>query len=116
MKKLLGRDLFELLARCKTLKQRKQLTQLLDQKDFLAISECVRTLLHGHVKLTPKQVKRIRQHKNPLKLLAKTITAISPKRDVTVQYGSGPLLFIPKLLTLARAIQRIQKRGSDNRN
>jgi hypothetical protein len=64
-------------------------------KDFLdAISECAKNLLRGNVPLTAKQYRKLRTHRNALRLLSSRKSSTDARRRLLQQKGGfiGPLL------------------------
>ena len=80
-------DFLGMLMRSKTTKRRKLLAQWADKNDLMAISEFIRKILRGDVKLTPAQLKKIKQHKKSLRILAKKTGPLSEKRKAITQHG-----------------------------
>ena len=101
-KALNRKDFLELLARSKNSKRRKLLAQWADKNDLLAVAECIGNLLRGNVKLTPQQLKKLRRHRNSLRILAKKTGTLTEKRHAIGQRGGFLPFILPTILkTLA---------------
>ena len=93
-------DALRFLAKCNP-KQRKAIIQYADNGLVDSLSECALNLLKGHVRLTPKQKKRLNVHKNRLRALTDKKVARKKKKTILTQHGGfvGALL-APVLKTL----------------
>jgi hypothetical protein len=64
-------------------------------KDFLdAVSECAKNLLKGNLPLTAKQYRKLRTHRNALRILSSRKSSAEARRRLLQQKGGfiGPLL------------------------
>lgn len=96
-KALARRDFLELLSRSKTAKKRKLLAQLADKTDLDAVSECIANVLRGNVHLKPRDIEKLRCHRNALRCLARKKTSLKEKRRIIHMRGG----FLGALLPLA---------------
>lgn len=76
--------------------QRKQIIELAKDDQILAICECIYNVVQKNVKLTPKDIKKLRKSGDILYCLCDPDIPVKEKRALLVQKGG--LAFLPALL------------------
>ena len=89
------KDFLTLLASAKTKKRRNALIDYADKDDILAICECITNALRGNIKLTPAKIKRLKRHKECLRVLSKTGVSLKKRKAALKQNGGFLPLLIP---------------------
>ena len=75
-------------------KIRKQILAQCNRDLVRCIGDCCYNVVKGNIKLSQKQKKRLKRHKNPVRLLASKKVSLKKKKDLLVQKGG----FLPALL------------------
>lgn len=91
------KDYLSLLAKSKSRKRRNALIELADRGEILAIAECIHNILRGNVRLPTACARRMRRHKNDMRMLAKKTGSIKSKKKLLKQRGG----FLPAILPIA---------------
>ena len=97
-------DALRFLAKCNA-KQRKAIIQYADNGLVDSLCECALNLLKGHVRLNPKQKKKLSTHKHRLRALTNKKVARKKKKTILTQNGGfvGALL-APVLKTIVHML------------
>ena len=78
-----------LLNEQKSPKKRKTLIDFANKNQINAISECVYNVLNNNIKLKEKEIKKLKRHKIPLRLLADKKTSHLGKKKILKQRGGS---------------------------
>ena len=97
-------DALRFLAKCNS-KQRNAIIEHADNGLVDSLSECALNLLKGHVRLNPKQKKKLSSHKHRLRALTNKKVARKKKKTILTQHGGfvGALL-APVLRTIVQLL------------
>lgn len=114
MKAIARKDFLSLLAKSKTSKRRRLLTDWADKADIDAISEISLNTLNGNVKLTPQMRKKLKRHRDAIRMLATKRASLVRRKNLVKQHGGWLSSLIPIALAtvttlvpeLVRAIKK----------
>ena len=90
-------DYLNLLAKSKNKKRRHLLIDLADPSELKAITEIVKNCISGNVPLDTACIKKMRRHKNKLRLISKKRFPLKQKKELMKQTGG----ILPALIPLA---------------
>jgi hypothetical protein len=103
LKKHDARYLAQLKA-CRTLSRRKQLIADGGRKLQKILREIALNLVKGNVKLTPKQLAKLKKHKRDVRLLATKRTTLKRRQRIAQKGGFLGALLAPLLTGIATSV------------
>ncbi len=89
------------LKACRTLSRRKRLIADGGQKLQKILREIAHNLVKGNVKLTPKQLEKLKRHKQDVRLLATKRTPLKRRQRIAQKGGFIGALLAPLLTGIA---------------
>lgn len=78
-------------------KKQKKLISSCDKQTINCICECVKNILRGGVKLTVKQLSKLKRRKKELRALVLKNTSLKKKRKILQTGGFLPQILIPAI-------------------
>ena len=86
-------------------KNRRAVLANADKKLVCVICEMIQNVMNGHVKLSPKQFQKLKNHKHILRKIIDKRTNLAMKRKLLSQKGAGFLsLLVPAIATIVSGI------------
>lgn len=102
-------DFISLLGKCKHKNKRNLLLDFASKEQIMTIVECVYNVLSGNVPLSAKQIKYLRKHRKPMRMLCDRKNSANTRRKILKQKGGFLGALIPMIAGMVPLVTDLVK-------